>query len=956
MYFDEFKHQLPDIDPTETQEWLDSLDQIHSQEGDERARFLLYKLLKRARQLHVGLPPLTQTRYINTISPEQEPFFPGDEKLERRIRRLIRWNAVAMVLRANNRAPGIGGHLATYASAATLYEVGFNHFFRGKDATTPDGEASSGDQIFFQGHAAPGMYARAYLEGRLTEENLDHFRQEALSGVGLPSYPHPRTMPGFWEFPTVSMGLGPIAAIYQARLNRYLSNRGLADTSTSRVWAFLGDGEMDEPESITALSLAAREGLDNLTFVVNCNLQRLDGPVRGDGKIIQELEGLFRGAGWNVLKVVWGREWDDLLARDVEGILVNKMNETVDGEFQKYAVAGGAYIREHFFGPDPRLRRLVEHLSDDDLARLRRGGHDYRKVYAAYRAATEFRGAPSVVLAQTIKGYALGPGVEARNITHQAKKLSEAELRVFRDRLELPIPDDKLHDAPYYHPGADSEEIQYLLERRRALGGPVPRRVVRSAPLPAPRPEVDAEFASGSEMAVSTTMAFGRVLRNLIRDPQIGRRIVPIVPDEARTFGLDPLFKEVGIYASGGQRYEPVDSDLVLSYREATDGQVLEEGITEAGSVASLQAAATAYATHGEPLIPFYIFYSMFGFQRTGDQFWALADVRGRGFVMGATAGRTTLMGEGLQHDDGHSHVLASVIPNIRAYDPAYAYELASIIREGIDRMYGHDESQRDSQGEEAQGAMYSHDESQRDSQGEEAQGAMYGHDESQRDSQGEEAQGAASPDVFYYITLYNENYPMPKRPDGLTDEQISRGIYRLLEAPKLGKAGHVKEPVRLVGSGSILQQVVTARDLLAERGIPAEVYSATSFQQLRVDGLATDRWNRLNPGKAPRVAYVAKLLPPEGGQIVIATDWIRAYPDLVAPWLPTSRIVLGTDGFGRSDTREALRRLFAIDAPHIAAAAFVGLAREGRIPVADAEAAIRELGVDASDPDPLAL
>jgi pyruvate dehydrogenase E1 component len=913
MYFDEFKHQLPDIDPVETQEWLDSLDQIHSQEGDERARFLLYKLLKRARQLHVGLPPLTQTRYINTISPEQEPFFPGDEQLERRIRRLIRWNAVAMVLRANNRAPGIGGHLATYASAATLYEVGFNHFFRGKD------DGASGDQIFFQGHAAPGIYARAFLEGRLTEENLDHFRQEALSGVGLPSYPHPRTMPDFWEFPTVSMGLGPIAAIYQARLNRYLANRGLADTSTSRVWAFLGDGEMDEPESITALSLAAREGLDNLTFVVNCNLQRLDGPVRGNGKIIQELEGLFRGAGWNVLKVIWGREWDDLLARDVEGVLVNKMNETVDGEFQKYAVAGGAYIREHFFGSDPRLLRLVENLSDDDLARLRRGGHDYRKVYAAYRAATEFRGGPSVVLAQTIKGWALGPGVEARNITHQAKKLSETELRVFRDRLELPIPDDQLHDAPYYHPGPDSEEIRYLLERRRALGGPVPRRVVRAAPLPAPRPEVDAEFASGSEMAVSTTMAFGRLLRNLIRDPQIGRRIVPIVPDEARTFGLDPLFKEVGIYASGGQRYEPVDSDLVLSYREAVDGQVLEEGITEAGAVASLQAAATAYATHGEPLIPFYIFYSMFGFQRTGDQFWALADVRGRGFVMGATAGRTTLMGEGLQHDDGHSHVLASVIPNIRAYDPAYAYELASIVREGIDRMYGHGESRGD--------------------------------------SLGEEALGASSHDVYYYVTLYNENYSMPKRPADLTDEQIARGIYRLLDAPKLGKGARpAGDPVRLVGSGSILQQVVAARDLLAERGVAAEVYSATSFQQLRVDGLATDRWNRLHPAEPLRVAHIADVLPPDRGQIVIATDWIRAYPDLVAPWLPASRIVLGTDGFGRSDTREALRRLFAVDAPHIAAAALVGLAREGRIPVAEAEATIRELGLDASDPDPMAL
>jgi pyruvate dehydrogenase E1 component len=897
MYFDEFKHQLPDIDPTETQEWLDALDQIHSQEGDERARFLLYKILKRARQLHIGLPPLTQTRYINTISPEQEPFFPGDEDLERRIRRLIRWNAVAMVLRANNRAPGLGGHLATYASAATLYEVGFNHFFRGKD------DGGSGDQIFFQGHAAPGIYARAFLEGRLTAENLDHFRQEALSGVGLPSYPHPRTMPGFWEFPTVSMGLGPIAAIYQARLNRYLANRGLADTSASRIWAFLGDGEMDEPESITGLALAAREGLDNLTFVINCNLQRLDGPVRGNGKIIQELEGLFRGAGWNVVKVIWGREWDDLLARDVEGVLVNKMNETVDGEFQKYSVAGGAYIREHFFGPDPRLRRLAEHLSDDQLARLRRGGHDYRKVYAAYRAATEYRGAPSVVLAHTIKGWTLGPGVEARNITHQAKKLSEAELRIFRDRLELPIPDSELHDAPYYHPGPDSEEVRYMLERRRALGGPVPRRVVRAVPLPAPRPEVDAEFASGSEMAVSTTMAFGRLLRNLIRDPQIGPRIVPIVPDEARTFGLDPLFKEVGIYASMGQRYEPVDSDLVLSYREAQDGQVLEEGITEAGAVASLQVAATSYATHGLPLIPFYIFYSMFGFQRTGDQFWALADERGRGFVMGATAGRTTLMGEGLQHDDGHSHLLASVIPNIRAYDPAYAYELAAIVREGIDRMY----------------------------------------------TKGE--------DVFYYVTLYNENYPMPKRPDGLTDEQIAGGIYRLLDAPTLGAAARVDgQPVRLVGSGSILQQIVAARGLLAERGIAAEVYSATSFQRLRVDGLATDRWNRLNPGEKPRQPLVARVLPAEGGQIVIATDWIRGYPDLVAPWLPASRIVLGTDGFGRSDTRETLRKLFEIDALHIAAAAMVGLARAGRMATADAQAAARELGIDEFAPDPMAL
>ncbi|TAL06615.1 MAG: pyruvate dehydrogenase (acetyl-transferring), homodimeric type [Chloroflexota bacterium] len=603
MYIDEFKHQLPDLDSTETTEWIESLDQVVEDEGETRARFLLFKLLKRARQLQVGLPPLTNTRYINTISPEQEPFFPGDEGIERRIRRLIRWNAVAMVLRANSQFAGIGGHLATYASAATLYEVGFNHFFRGKD-----GEGS-GDQIFYQGHAAPGIYARAYLEGRISESQMDHFRRETPPQDGLSSYPHPRLMPDFWEFPTVSMGIGPISAIYQARFNRYLENRGLLDTSKSRVWAFLGDGETDEPEALGALHVAAREGLDNLTFVVNCNLQRLDGPVRGNGKIIQELEAVFRGSGWNVIKVVWGREWDELLARDVDGVLVEKMNTTVDGEFQKYSVAGGAYIREHFFGPDPRLGKLVEHLTDDDLAKLRRGGHDYHKVYAAYKQATEHRGVPTVILAKTVKGWTLGPGVEARNITHQAKKLSEAELRIFRDRLELPIPDSHLKDAPYYHPGPDSEEVEYLHERRRALGGELPKRVVRAGPLPAPKPSFDAEFAAGSPTAVSTTMVFARILRNLIRDPDLGPRIVPIIPDEARTFGLDPLFNEVGIYASGGQQYEPVDSELVMKYREAVDGQVLEEGITEAGSVASFTAAATSYATHGHAMIPFYIFY-----------------------------------------------------------------------------------------------------------------------------------------------------------------------------------------------------------------------------------------------------------------------------------------------------------------------------------------------------------
>jgi pyruvate dehydrogenase E1 component len=893
MYFDEFKHQLPDIDPDETADWLTSFDEVVAQEGESRARFLVYKLLKRARQLHVGLPPLTQTRYINTISPEQEPFFPGDEQLELRIRRIIRWNAVAMVLRANNRFSGIGGHLSTYASSASLYEVGFNHFFRGKD------DDGGGDQIFYQGHAAPGIYARAFLEGRLTEDQLDHFRREVVAGEGLSSYPHPRLMPDFWEFPTVSMGLGPLAAIYQARFNRYLQNRGLRDTSNQRVWAFLGDGEMDEPESMAGLSIAAREGLDNLTFVVNCNLQRLDGPVRGNGKIIQELEGLFRGAGWNVIKVVWAREWDDLLARDTSGLLVEKMNETLDGEFQKYSVAGGAYIREHFFGPDPRLRKLVEHLSDDDLARLRRGGHDYRKVYAAYKAATEYRGAPTVVLAKTIKGWTLGPGVEGRNITHQAKKLSEAELKIFRDRIQLPIPDDQIKDAPYYHPGPDSEEVTYLQERRKALGGPLPRRVVRNEPLPPPSPDVDKEFAAGSKTPVSTTMVFSRVLRNLLRDPELGPRIVPIIPDEARTFGMDPLFKEVGIYAALGQRYEPVDSDLVLSYREAVNGQVLEEGITEAGSMASFQAAGTAYSTHGLAMVPFYIFYSMFGFQRTGDQMWAFGDARGRGFLMGATAGRTTLTGEGLQHDDGHTHIHASTVPNLRAYDPAFAYELAAIVRDGIERMYARGE------------------------------------------------------DVYYYVTIYNENYVQPAKPEGI-DDGILRGIYRFAGAPDVGRGAHL---ARLVGSGSILQQALAAQTLLAEKfGIAAEVYSAPSFPLLRRDALETERWNRLHPRDDERVPYVSTVLPHDGGPIIAATDWLKALPDMVARWLPPHYLSLGTDGFGRSDTREALRSLFEIDPPHIAAATMVGLARCGAMTETKAAKAIRDLGIDPDKTDPLAV
>jgi pyruvate dehydrogenase E1 component len=886
--FDQFKQQLPDIDPDETQEWLDSLDAVVEQGGADRARFLMYKLLKRARQLNVGLPPLVQTRYINTISPEQEPRFPGDEDMEHRVRRIIRWNALAMVLRANTRFEGIGGHLSTYASAASLYEVGFNHFFRGAD----DG---AGDQVYFQGHAAPGIYARAFLEGRLSEEQLDHFRREALWPGGLSSYPHPRLMPDFWQFPTVSMGLGPMNAIYQARFNRYLAARGIADTSNSRVWGFLGDGEMDEPEALGALGIAAREGLDNLIFVVNCNLQRLDGPVRGNGKIIQELEATFRGAGWHVIKVIWAREWDDLLARDKDGVLLAKMNETLDGDYQRLSVADGAYIREHFFGPDPRLRALVEHLSDDELPKLRRGGHDYRKLYAAYAAAVEHRGSPVVILAKTVKGWTLGPGIEARNVTHQAKKLTVEELKIFRDRLELPIPDDQLKDAPYFHPGADSPEVQYLLERRAQLGGTLPRRVVRSQPLPNAADEAYAELFAGSERPASTTMAFSRLTRNLTRDKQIGHRIVPIIPDEARTFGMDPLFKEIGIYNPLGQRYTPVDKELLLSYLEKADGQILEEGITEAGAMADFTAAGTSYAVHGQPMIPFYIFYSMFGFQRTGDFAWAFGDARGRGFLMGATAGRTTLTGEGLQHDDGHSHILASVIPNIRAYDPAFAYELAVIVRDGIRRMYGE-----------------------------------------------------AQEDVFYYITLYNENWPMPAMPEGV-EEGVLRGMYLFRPAEKGSRR------VQILASGSILHQAMRAQPLLAERyDIAADLWSVPSFQLLRNDALEAERWNRLHPDAEARVPYVVQQLAGREGPVVAATDYLKALPHLVAPWIDRPFTALGTDGFGRSDTREALRVHFEVSPEQIAYAALHGLCLTGAASRDELTRALGELGIDPERADPL--
>jgi pyruvate dehydrogenase E1 component len=890
--YGDFKRHLPDRDPTETEDWVASLDSL-ADDGRERAQFILYRLLKRARQLNIGLPPLTQTRYINTISPEQEPPFPGDEQMELRIRRMVRWNAVAMVLRANNHSPGIGGHLATYASAASLYEVGFNHFFRGKDA------AGMGDQVFFQGHAAPGIYARAFLEGRLTESHLDHFRREVVPGEGLSSYPHPRLMPDFWEFPTVSMGLGPLAAIYQARFNRYLLHRGIKDTSDQRVWAFLGDGETDEPETLGSLSIAAREGLDNLVFVVNCNLQRLDGPVRGNGKIVQELEAVFRGNGWNVIKVIWGREWDELLARDDDGVLVGRMGDINDGESQKYSVESGAYIREQFFGTDPRLRALVEDKSDDEIKALRRGGHDYRKLYAAYRAATQHQGRPTVILAQTVKGWTLGTAVEARNITHQAKKLSEQELRIFRDRLELPIPDEQLKDAPYYRPGPDAPEIQYLMDRRRELGGALPRRVVVQKPLPTPTETVFGEFDQGSgDQEVSTTMAFAKLLRNLLRDKEIGRRVVPIIPDEARTFGLDPLFKEVGIYSALGQRYEPVDSNLVLSYREAVDGQVLEEGITEAGSSASFQAAGTSYATHAEPMIPFYIFYSMFGFQRVGDEFWAFGDARGRGFLLGGTAGRTTLNGEGLQHEDGHSLVFASQYPVARVYDPAFAYETAVLVRDGLRRMYGEDPD-----------------------------------------------------DVFYYIALYNENHRMPARPEGVSDEDIVRGLYPFRPAPELPADA---PRATILASGSIMQQALAAQAILAEQhGVAADVWSAPSFQLLRNDALETEHWNLRNPSATPRVPLVTSLLEEraERGPIVAVSDWVTAWPDMVARWVPGGLRTLGTDGFGRSDTRESLRRFFGVDAAHVSAAVLAELGRRGALPMEQAARRIEGLGLDPEAP-----
>ena len=882
--------QLPDIDPDETREWVESFDDVVRTRGRSRARYVMLRLLERAREQQVGVPGLRSTDFINTIPPEREPWFPGDEYVERRIRAYIRWNAAVMVSRANRPGLGVGGHIATYASAASLYEVGFNHFFRGKD------HGESGDQVFFQGHAAPGIYARAFLEGRLTQQQLDGFRQElSHPGGGLPSYPHPRLMPDFWEFPTVSMGLGAINSVYQARFNKYLLAREIKDTSRSHVWAFLGDGETDEPEVLGSIGLAAREELDNLTFVINCNLQRLDGPVRGNGKIIQELEAFFRGAGWNVIKVIWGRDWDPLLAKDVDGVLVNRMNTTPDGQFQTYSVENGGYTREHFFGGDPRLRAMVEHLSDDEVRNLSRGGHDYRKVYAAFKAAQEHVGQPTVILAHTIKGWTLGPAFEARNATHQMKKLTVAELKEFRDRLYLPIPDAALEAElpPYYHPGEDSDEITYMRERRAALGGYLPKRVVRAKPLTLPGDSVYEELKHGSgKQAVATTMAFVRLLKDLMKDPGIGARFVPVIPDEARTFGMDSLFPTAKIYSPHGQTYEAVDRALLLGYKESERGQILHEGISEAGAMGSVIAAGTSYATHAAPMIPVYVFYSMFGWQRTGDEMWAFGDQLGRGFLLGATAGRTTLTGEGLQHNDGHSVLLASVSPACVSYDAAWSYELSYIVKDGLRRMYGSPEGHPDGE------------------------------------------------DIFYYLTVYNEPYQQPAQPadfpggTAALEQGILRGLYRYAAAPATDEQPAASHPrAQILASGVAMRWALRAQELLREDwGVAADVWSATSWTELRRDALACEEWNMLHPDVEPRVPYVTQTLDGSPGPVVAVSDWIRAVPDQIARWVPAPFNSLGTDGYGFSDTRAAARRFFHVDAESITLAVLSQLARLGEV------------------------
>ncbi|MGO4955720.1 pyruvate dehydrogenase (acetyl-transferring), homodimeric type [Luteococcus sp. Sow4_B9] len=876
---------LPDVDPQETAEWLESLDGIIDDQGRNRARYVMLKLLERSRERQIGVPSLTSTDYVNTIPPSQEPAYPGDEQLERGYRRLLRWNAAMTVHRAQRPGIGVGGHIASYASAATLYEVGLNHFWRGQD------HPGGGDQVFFQGHASPGMYARAFLEGRLSEADLDGFRQEKSHIVdgrirALPSYPHPHQLPDFWQFPTVSMGLGPMNAIYQAQFNRYLHNRGIKDTSDQRVWAFLGDGEMDEPESRGLLQLAANEELDNLTFVVNCNLQRLDGPVRGNGKIIQELEAFFRGAGWNVIKVIWGRGWDPLLAQDTDGALVNLMNATPDGDYQTFKANDGAYVREHFFNKDPRTAAMVAGWSDEEVWNLKRGGHDYQKVYAAYKSATEFTGAPTVILAQTIKGYFLGTHFAGRNATHQMKKLALDDLKGFRDRLQMPITDAQLEEnpyqPPYVNPGPDDERIKYMMERRRELGGFIPER--RHTPkkqlkLPEEKSYAGVKKGSGNQQ-IATTMAFVRLLKDLMRDKEFAPHVVPIIPDEARTFGMDSFFPTIKIYNPHGQNYTPVDHELMLSYREAKNGQILHLGINEAGSMAAFTAAATSYSTHGVPMVPIYIFYSMFGFQRTGDSMWAVADQLGRGFLIGATAGRTTLTGEGTQHMDGHSPLLAATNPAIVSYDPAYSYEIAHIVKDGLGRMYGDNPE-----------------------------------------------------DVIYYLTVYNEPIVQPKEPEGIDAEGIIKGMYLLQEGSFEG-VGQDARRAQLLASGVGVPWALEAQELLKKDfGVVADVWSVTSWGELRRDGLACDEHNFLYPQEEKKVPYITQKLEGRPGPVVAVSDYMRAVQDQIANWVPGDFISLGADGFGFSDTRAAARRFFHIDGPSIAVRALQMLAAKGEVP-----------------------
>ena len=874
----------------EQQEWLESLDYVLATYSPEEVQALLKRLLAKAES--TGIPFTANTPYVNTIPRTSQPNYPGSREIERRLKSLIRWNAMAMVVRANRDKAAPGGHISTYASAATLYEVGFNHFFRAPR------HGFSGDQVYFQGHAAPGIYARAFLEGRLSERHLENFRRELRGGGGLSSYPHPWLMPEFWQFPTVSMGLGPILSIYQARFNEYLLDRGLADTRDSKVWAFLGDGETDEPECLGAITLASREQLDNLIWVINCNLQRLDGPVRGNGKIIQELESAFRGAGWNVIKVIWGDDWDPLLERD-DPALIARMGEVVDGEYQKYTVSDGAYIRDHFFGVHRRLLEMVENHSDEQLVRMRRGGHDPEKVYAAYKAAVEHTGSPTVILAKTVKGYGLGEAGEGKNITHQQKKLNEDELRHFRSRFGIPISDDEVAEAPFYRPPDDSPEIVYLRECREALGGPLPQRTVRAEPLTTPPPEFFQEFKGGSGgRETATTMAFGRILTKLMRDKEIGRLIVPIIPDEARTFGLDSLFRPFGIYSHVGQLYEPVDRDTLSYYKEATDGQVLEEGITEAGSISSFIAAGTAYSTHGINTIPFFIYYSMFGLQRIGDLVWLAGDMRCRGFLIGGTAGRTTLGGEGLQHCDGNSLLLSYPVPNLLSYDAAFGYELEVVIREGIRRMYEEQES------------------------------------------------------IFYYLTVENEPYVMPPMPDGC-EEGILRGMYKFRKS----SVKRAKKKAHLLASGAIVNMALEAGQILEEKyGVAADVWSITSFKQLHTDGLEVERWNRMHPAEKPRGPYVRKVLEGENGVFVLASDYVKALPESIARWFPKPPVSLGTDGFGRSEGRQALRDFFEVDARYITLSALKALADEGKIEALEVSRAMKDLGIDPEKPNPVTV